>query len=98
MRLRTYGAFALVAGLFLASPGNAHAQDASGQVYSDVKGVLEELVTDEFADGATAWLACHTAHLPQYYVSSLQRLDQRQWGDLKSALRDDTIDFVSDYV
>lgn len=72
--------------------------DASAEIYSDLRDVVEELITVEFAESSTVWLACNSKRLPRYDVRSLQRLAQRQWGQLKPALRDDAIDVTADYI
>jgi len=96
--------------LLLAMLGERDARaDASGEAYSDAKAIIEELITQEFAESASVWLACstfkkpdghdwRTNQLPRYYLRSLQKLEERQWGSLPTTLRDETVDAIADYV
>jgi hypothetical protein len=77
--------------------GRAGAQDVS-TVYDAVKSVNDQLVTQRVAGDAAGHLACASPRLARYYRSSLRLLRRRQWGQLRSALRDDTIDLVGDAI
>ena len=76
---------------------DSHA-DATSEAYDDVKEIITELITQDFADSTTAWLACNSGNLPNYYIRSLQRLRDRQWGALRATLHDDTVTLITDFV
>ncbi|MDF2696358.1 MAG: putative secreted protein, partial [Labilithrix sp.] len=87
---------ATVAILAMVVPREARAEDVTGAAYNEARAIIDDLITQEFAESATVWLTCKTGYLPRYYVRSLRRLKDRQWGELKTALRDDSINLATD--
>src|SRR5215472_15185882 len=75
----------------------ARAQDVS-TVYDAVKSMNDQIVTQPVATEAAARIACASPKLEKYYRRSLRLFQRREWGLLRSALREDTIDFVGDAV
>ncbi len=85
----------------LATSQEAHAQDVAGvasEAFSDSRAIIEELLTQEFADAATARLACTHPVLRRSYGTSLRRLHDRQWSALRTSLISDTATVTADFV
>jgi hypothetical protein len=80
----------------LAAP-SARSQDVS-TVYDAVKSMNDQIVTQRVATDAATRIACTSPKLRRYFRRSLHLLQKRQWGLLRAALRDETIDLVGDAV
>jgi hypothetical protein len=82
----------------LVMPAPARAQPVATDIYSDVKEIVEELITREVAENVTAKIACYTrAGLGKYYARSLQLVYERNLGAVRSALKRDTLDLLANY-
>jgi len=78
-------------------PRPAHA-DVTGQLYDDVRDVVEELIQTEVTTSVVSVVEKKSPALAFYMHGTLERLGSPYWGSLSRVLKDDLTIAVADFV
>jgi hypothetical protein len=88
----------ILALVLAAAPARPARADAAGELYADLKDVIEELLRSEITTGVVAAVEKRSPALRFYFADSLSRLSSPYWGNLVVSLRRDLLRLIGDYV